>query len=206
MLHQLNDKNWNERVKFDPELLIHYLFDNIDMHTDTDVNVIKVCKIRVTKTMGTMLTHYYAHIKINNDYEFEFHPGSQPRTFQTVHTKGFVVGVYLVCNECCKNYLRTFIEGENNFNVIFKNCETILCQRHSFQTIFVSLALLCVFVNMIEFSWFFIFLVTCIVILLYMNNNYLISTPQVQVCAHKQFDVSVTRFFKHNNGYDLIND
>ncbi|ACF05353.1 hypothetical protein [Adoxophyes orana nucleopolyhedrovirus] len=183
------------RIKYDPELLIHYLFNNYHMLlndntqlTDCDlynnINVIKICKVKVKKSCGAILAHYYAHINLFNNYSFEFHPGSQPKTFQTVHTNGHVIYVMILCNTCCEEELRNFITGENSFNVAFKNCESILCKRKSFQTIIIATALLFIFVNMIKFSWYFIFLVSFLMFLLYVNNNYMISNPEIVYCDH----------------------
>lgn len=104
------------------------------------------------------MTHYYAHITTSDGYEFEFHPGSQPRTFQYAHSDGIVVIVMIACDECCKKELRSFVEGENGFNVAFKNCESILCKRKSMQTVFVGLSLAVIVWNMFDFSWLLIFL------------------------------------------------
>nr|AGS47919.1 putative 26.9 kDa protein [Ectropis obliqua nucleopolyhedrovirus] len=188
------------RVKYDSELLLHYLFDglfnNYDLRdTDdntnllnNDINTIRVCKVKVKRTCGTLLTHYYAHIELYNGYKFEFHPGSQPRTFQHIHSEGHPILLMVLCNECCKNELKHFVEGENEFNVAFHNCETILCRRKSMQTIFVTLALLAIAFNMFKFSWYYIFFVFFILLLLYLNNNYLISSPSIVFCPHKRQD------------------
>ncbi len=183
---QVNDKNLAtslNRIKYDQDLLIHYLFDGLRNSEDT--NVIKICKTRVKKTCGTMLAHYFAHINISNGYTFEFHPGSQPRTFQLSHSDGSVIVVMILCDDCCKTELRSFVAGENGFNVAFQNCESILCKRKSMQTIFVSLALFVIFMNMFSFSWYFIFLVVFIIVMLYLNNNYMISDPRIVICPHK---------------------
>lgn len=182
---QVNDKNLTtslNRIKYDSELLIHYLFDGIQ--NSEDFNVIKICKTKVKKTCGTMLAHYFAEVNISNGYSFEFHPGSQPRTFQINHSTGTVIMVLVLCDNCCKTELRSFLEGENGFNVAFQNCESILCKRKSMQTVFVSLALAVVLVNMFKFSWYFIFLVIFLIGLLYINNNYMISNPKIVVCPH----------------------
>ncbi|AIE47867.1 ac81-like protein [Peridroma alphabaculovirus] len=183
---QPNDKNLttNKRIKYDPELLLHYLFDNINRSDNT--NLIRVCKVRVKKTCGTMLAHYYAHITISNGYSFEFHPGSQPRTFQIVHSDGFPMLVMVQCDECCKKELVQFVEGENSFNVAFKNCESILCKRNSMQTVLIVMALAVIVANMFRFSWYYIFFVIFVLFLLYMNNNYMISDPHIVYCPHKQ--------------------
>lgn len=185
-LSQLNDKNLTtlSRVKFDADLLIHYVFDGISYSENT--NVIKVCKVRVKKTCGTLLAHYYAQIEISNGFTFEFHPGSQPRTFQHVHTEGNVILVFFLCDECCKQELRLFVEGENDFNVAFRNCESILCKRKSVQTVFITMAVLILFVNIVHFSWYFVLFIFVMMVLLYLNNNYMISNPQIVYCSHKR--------------------
>ncbi|ADD73794.1 ORF85 [Lymantria xylina nucleopolyhedrovirus] len=191
-LHRLRNKDSTtlNRIKYDPELLLHYLFDNStsvkgdERARKSNVNVLKISKVRVKKTCGALLTHYYAHITTSDGYEFEFHPGSQPRTFQYVHSDGVVVIVMIACDECCKNELRSFVEGENKFNVAFQNCESILCKRKSMQTVFVGLSLAVIVWNMFDFSWLLIFFVIFIVSMLYVNNNYNISSPRVEFCKH----------------------
>jgi Baculoviridae AC81 len=184
-----------KRIKYDSELLIHYLFDNLQHSEDT--NIIKICKVRVKRTFGTMLTHYYAHITISNGYDFEFHPGSQPRTFQNTHSDGCPIQIMLLCDDCCKYELRQFVQGENDFNVAFKNCESILCKRKSMQTVFITLALITIFINMFSFSWYYIFFIFFIITLLYLNNNYMISVPQFVFCEHKKNGKSSRRSFIH---------
>nr|ANS70975.1 ac81-like protein [Lymantria dispar multiple nucleopolyhedrovirus] len=194
-LHRIKNKESTtfNRIKYDPELLLHYLFDDSSLTTATGnknsttsfkVNVIKINKVRVKKTCGALLTHYYALISMSNGYEFEFHPGSQPRTFQFVHSDGVPIIVMIVCDDCCKQELRSFVKGENDFNVAFKNCESILCKRKSMQTIFVGLTLAVIVWNMFAFSWILIFFVFFIVSMLYLNNNYIISNPRVVFCQH----------------------
>ncbi|QNV47816.1 ac81-like protein [Alphabaculovirus altersperidaniae] len=194
-LSQLNDKNLTtlSRVKFDADLLIHYVFDGISRSENT--NVIRVCKVRVKKACGTLLAHYYAQIEISNGFTFEFHPGSQPRTFQHIHTDGNVILVFFLCDECCKKELRLFIDGENDFNVAFKNCESILCKRKSVQTVYITMAILILFANIIHFSWYFVLFIFVMIVLLYLNNNYMISNPQIVYCPHKRRD------HKHHHHY-----
>ncbi|AAZ38256.1 ORF-90 [Agrotis segetum nucleopolyhedrovirus A] len=172
------------RVKFDADLLIHYVFDCIDRSENT--NVIKVCKVRVKKSCGTLLAHYYAHVSISNGYTFEFHPGSQPRTFQHSHTDGNIILVMLLCDECCKKELRAFVEGENGFNVAFQNCERILCKRQSIQSVLITMAIVVLFVNVFRFSWYYVMFILVMLFLLYLNNNYMISNPQIVYCPHKR--------------------
>nr|WUR10766.1 ac81-like protein [Calliteara abietis nucleopolyhedrovirus] len=238
---RLRDKNLTtlNRIKYDSELLLHYLYDvspnhHLAEHNDNNVNnnsnnnnknfavaalnetaaameatgadydydsdslesyrqsvngginVIKICKARVMRTCGTLLAHYYAQIEISNGYKFEFHPGSQPRTFQQLHSEGHIIIILIYCDACCKKELTVFVEGENDFNVAFRNCESILCKRKSMQTIFVSMALVAVALNMFYFSWYYIFFVLFLLLLLYLNNNYIISSPRVVFCEHKR--------------------
>lgn len=172
------------RIKYDPQLLLHYLFDG-KPHDDVDNNTIKIYKVRVKKTGGTLLSHYYATISIGDSTVFEFHPGSQPKTFQNPQTDGISLFVVLLCDECCKQELTRYVLGENNFNIAFNNCESILCKRLSMQTVFIVLILTVVAMNMAYFSMFYIFFIIFLVILLYINNNYMISSPYVLVCKHK---------------------
>ncbi|ABM45791.1 unknown protein [Spodoptera frugiperda multiple nucleopolyhedrovirus] len=185
-LSQLNDKNLTtlSRVKYDADLLLHYVFDGIGRSENT--NVIRVCKVRVKKTCGTLLAHYYAQVEISNGFSFEFHPGSQPRTFQHVHTEGNVILVFFLCDDCCKKELTHFVQGENEFNVAFKNCESILCKRRSVQTAYITMAVIVLFINIIHFSWYFVLFIFVMIFLLYLNNNYMISNPKIVYCPHKK--------------------
>lgn len=173
------------RIKYDAELLIKYLYSDAQ-NEGGDINIIKICKVRVRRTCGTILAHYYAEITTSNGYKFEFHPGSQPKTFQQIHSDGISIIVLMLCDACCKAELRSFVEGENDFNVAFQNCETILCKRKSMQTIFVGVALGAIVLNMINFSWYYIFFVLFLIVMLYINNNYIISSPRVAYCVHKK--------------------
>nr|WML75142.1 hypothetical protein KBIHDJOI_00099 [Spodoptera littoralis nucleopolyhedrovirus]WOC30936.1 hypothetical protein GACBDANE_00057 [Spodoptera litura nucleopolyhedrovirus] len=179
----------NSRVKYDPDLMIKYLFEygSFDKKEDgikKDANVIKICKVKVTKTGGTMLAHYYARIKLSNGYTFEFHPGSQPKTFQNVHSNGTVIMVRVMCDDCCKKELIEYVKGENRFNIAFQNCESILCKRKSVQTVLITIALLIVLINLMAFSFLHLFFILVIIVLLYINNNYMIRDPSVSICAH----------------------
>ncbi|AKR17369.1 hypothetical protein [Urbanus proteus nucleopolyhedrovirus] len=187
----LRNKNLTtlNRIKYDPEMLLHLLFDNYQ-YSD-NCNVIKVCKVKVKKTGGIVLAHYYAHVQLSNNFEFEFHPGSQPKTFQNVHTLGNVLIVNILCDACVKRELYDYILGENKFNVAFYNCERILCKRQSVQTVFITVALIIIGFNMFSFSWLFIFLTIIIIMCLYVINNYMISGPLINYCIHKSQ--------KHNN-------
>ncbi|AGR56825.1 ac81 [Hemileuca sp. nucleopolyhedrovirus] len=191
--HRLKDKNLTtlNRIKYDSELLLHYLYDGSQPDTDGspnyDINIIKICKMRVRRTCGTLLAHYYATIELSNGYKFEFHPGSQPRTFQQIHSDGHLIILLVYCDECCKNELRSFVEGENGFNVAFHNCESILCKRQSMQTVFITLALVAITYNVFKFTWYCIFFVLFILLMLYLNNNYILSSPRVIFCPHKRY-------------------
>ncbi|QYC92732.1 AC81 [Trabala vishnou gigantina nucleopolyhedrovirus] len=189
---RLKNKNLTtlNKIKYDSELLLHYLYNgSFDRNKNDNINVIRVCKVKVKNTCGTILAHYYAQIEVSNGYRFEFHPGSQPRTFQQIHSDGDVITVLILCNNCCKQQLRSFIDGENQFNVAFHNCESILCNRQSMQTVLISLALLIIAVNMLTFSWYYICFVFFLLFLLYLNNNYLVSNPRVKFCPHKRYRV-----------------
>ncbi|AAF05234.1 ORF120 [Xestia c-nigrum granulovirus] len=173
------------RVKFNPQLLLKYVFDFRKENKDVGPNVIKICKVKVKRTGGTILAHYYAKIYLSNDFEFEFHPGSQPRTFQTMNNAdSTVVKVLLLCDSCCKRELTDFVEGENSFNIAFQNCESILCKRKSVQTV-IGVALVVLLIsNIIEFKLFHMVLIAFLVALLYMTNNYMLHHPIVKTCDH----------------------
>ncbi|ALR71616.1 hypothetical protein AGNV_082 [Anticarsia gemmatalis multiple nucleopolyhedrovirus] len=181
-------KNWTSlnKIKYDSELLIHYLYEGF--RTDKqqcNLNVIKIYKVKVKKTGASILAHYFAQISTSSGYEFEFHPGSQPRTFQTVHTDGLIIKVHIMCDECCKAELRRYIKGENGFNVAFRNCESILCQRVSFQTLLLGCAILLLLFNVEKFSILNLLVILLLLVALFCNNNYIISNPYVVFCNHK---------------------
>jgi Baculoviridae AC81 len=176
------------KIKYDSELLLHYLFDtNNQQHEQfaNDINVIQIYKVKVKKTGASVLAHYYARVNVSTGHSFEFHPGSQPRTFQTVHTEGLIIKVLILCDECCKNELRNYIEGENSFNVAFKNCESILCRRISFQTTLLSCAIILLLFNIEHFSIVNLIIIVLILVALFCHNNYIISNPSITFCTHK---------------------
>nr|UIX56198.1 HycuOrf-70 hypothetical protein [Hyphantria cunea nucleopolyhedrovirus]UIX56343.1 HycuOrf-70 hypothetical protein [Hyphantria cunea nucleopolyhedrovirus] len=181
-------KNWTgtNKIKYDSELLLKYLYEGFGADkSQSNINVIKVYKVKVKKTGASILAHYFAHVSTSTGYEFEFHPGSQPRTFQTVHTDGLIIKVHIMCNECCKSELRRYVEGENGFNVAFRNCESILCRRVSFQTLLLGSAILLLLFNVENFSMLNLFVILLILLALFCHNNYIISNPQVVFCNHK---------------------
>ncbi|AKN80977.1 hypothetical protein [Lonomia obliqua multiple nucleopolyhedrovirus] len=190
-LQRLKDKNSTtfNKIKYDSELLLHYLYDssrsNDDKQYANDINVIQILKVKVKKTGASMLAHYFAQIDISTGYSFEFHPGSQPRTFQTIHTEGLIIKVLVLCDECCKNELRNYIKGENSFNVAFKNCESILCRRISFQTVLLSCAIILLLFNVEKFSMINLVIIILILVALFCHNNYIISNPSIVFCTHK---------------------
>lgn len=49
-----------------------------------------------------------------------------------IYIDGFIIKVLILCDECCKKELCDYIKGENLFNVVFRNCESILCWCVSF--------------------------------------------------------------------------
>ncbi|ABF50307.1 unknown [Antheraea pernyi nucleopolyhedrovirus] len=181
-------KNWTSvnKIKYDSALLIQYLYDGFGADKpQCDINVIKVYKVKVKKTGASILAHYFAQVSTSTGYEFEFHPGSQPRTFQTVHTEGLIIKVHILCDECCKAELRRYVAGENRFNVAFRNCESILCRRVSFQTLLLGCAVLLLLFNVEKFSVLNLFVIMLILVALFCHNNYIISNPHVAFCNHK---------------------
>ncbi|ABL76016.1 Mv-ORF64 peptide [Maruca vitrata nucleopolyhedrovirus] len=186
---RLRNKNLTtlNKVKYDSELLIHYLYDDHANKSfeNNNINVIKISKVKVKKTGASMLAHYFAEIQVSTGYSFEFHPGSQPRTFQTIHTDGLIMKVLILCDECCKKELRNYIKGENSFNVAFKNCESILCRRISFQTVLLTCAILLLIFNVEKFSMINLLIILLILISLFCHNNYIISNPSIEFCNHK---------------------
>jgi hypothetical protein len=178
-----HDQFTSSKVKFDAELLLRYVFDapSSDM-----ANVIKICRVNVKKTGGAVLSHYYAQLFLSNNFMFEFHPGSQPKTFQTIdYEREFLPHKTLVlCDDCCKQELRRYIDGENRFNIAFHNCEAILCNRKSVQTTLTTILLFVLIANIIQFNYVNLLLIVFILFLLYIGNNYLLMEPKVEYCKH----------------------
>ncbi|AGA16232.1 hypothetical protein [Thysanoplusia orichalcea nucleopolyhedrovirus] len=187
-VQRLKNKNLTalNKIKYDSELLLHYLYDDYNKSdANNDINVIKILKVKVKKTGASILAHYFAQVNVSTGYAFEFHPGSQPRTFQTVHTEGLIIKVLILCDECCKKELCNYIKGENSFNVAFKNCESILCRRISFQTVLLTCAIFLLLFNVEKFSMINLFIILLILIALFCHNNYIISNPSIEFCNHK---------------------
>lgn len=170
------------RVKYDYEYLIHYLFDGAVK--TSNINVIKICKVKVQRIGGTVLSHYFAKIHLSTDYSFEFHPGSQPKTFENSQNSGILEQILIVCDNCCKLELKTYIEGENSFNILINNCEKILCKRQSCQSIILILVLMFLVLNLFKFSFYNVVVVVLLLFMLYINNNYMISPPKIYICPH----------------------
>ncbi|AAS82644.1 ORF94 [Agrotis segetum granulovirus] len=180
-----SQNNSKDRVKFDSEVLLRYIYD-YSLTASNEPNVIKICRVKVRKTGGAVLAHYYAQVFVSNKFSFEFHPGSQPKTFQNVDTEKehLPVCVKFMCDECTKQELRDYIEGENQFNIAFKNCESILCKRKSVQTVIITILIVVLLINLVNFSALNIIVIAFLLILLYIVNNYLLSKPKVSICKH----------------------
>ncbi|AAP85724.1 ORF_87 [Adoxophyes orana granulovirus] len=178
--------NNNKRIKYDSQLFLKYIFDYKQYDTTDVPNIINICRVQVRKKGGALLAHYYAQVYLANGYSFEFHPGSQPKTFQNVNdNKNYIMcKSVLLCEKCCRKELTNFIDGENNFNIAFQNCETILCKRKSVQTVLGSTLLAILIINIIKFSAVNIIFIIFLVLLMYMVNNFLLNTPNVYYCEH----------------------
>ncbi|AQQ80377.1 ORF110 [Betabaculovirus altermyunipunctae] len=182
----------NNRVKFDPQLLLKYAFDFRIDNEDVGPNIIKICKVKVKRTGGTVLAHFYAKIYLSNKFEFEFHPGSQPKTFQTMNSSdGTVVKVLVLCDACCKRELTDYVDGENGFNIAFRNCESILCKRKSVQTVIGVALVVLLLSNIINFKIFHMVLIAFLIALLYLTNNFMLHQPIVEACQHIDARASV---------------
>lgn len=176
----------NRRIKYDSELLIRYVFGYNVKSVEGLPNVIKICRVKVKKAGGTVLAHYYAQIFLSNDFSFEFHPGSQPKTFQNIdyEKEHLPFKMYLCCDDCCKAEIKRFVDGENKFNIAFQNCETILCKRKSMQTVLATILLLVLIINIVEFRTINLFIILFLLTMLYIVNNYLLMQPKVEYCPH----------------------
>ncbi|UYE99023.1 MAG: Clas87 [Betabaculovirus sp.] len=174
------------RVKYDSQLLLKYVFDYKLNDTEGAPNIINVCRVKVKKFGGAALAHYYAQIYLANDFSFEFHPGSQPKTFQNINDTQENVPYmsFVLCEECCRKKIEGYIRGENNFNIAFQNCETILCDRKSVQTVISTVLLVVLLVNIVYFSMINLVFIAFLVYLLYIVNNYIIKEPTVSYCEH----------------------
>ena len=187
----MSSQNGNgKRVKYDSQLLLKYAFDYKPEDTTGLPNVINICRVKVRKTGGAVLAHYYSQIYLANNFNFEFHPGSQPKTFQSISDdKDFLLYQTLIlCEECCRRKLEEYVEGENNFNIAFRNCETILCKRESVQSVVGGVLLLVLLINIIQFSLFNIICIAFLLFLLYLINNHLTVEPRVEYCIHFRKD------------------
>ncbi|AAG27384.1 PxORF86 peptide [Plutella xylostella granulovirus] len=181
-----NERLSVKKVKYDAQLLLKYVYDFKLKSTDNKPNIVKICRVKVKKTGGAVLAHYYAKLYLSNDFTFEFHPGSQPKTFQNIndgidHT---LFEIRILCDECCKKELTEYVEGENNFNIAFQNCETILCKRKSVQTVIGCVLLTVLIINIIKYDVLNMILIIFLLFLLYTVNNYMLKNPSVYYCEH----------------------
>ncbi|AAM70294.1 hypothetical protein [Phthorimaea operculella granulovirus] len=178
-----------KRVKYDSQLLLKYVFDFKTESTDGAPNIINICRVKVRKTGGAVLAHYYAQIYLANNYNFEFHPGSQPNTFQYINDdKDFTLWKTLIlCEKCCRRELESYIKGENSFNIAYQNCETILCKRNSVQSVIGTVLLAVLVINIIHFTTINLIFIAFLVFLLYFVNNNLLIEPSVFYCKHYEY-------------------
>ncbi|QBQ01644.1 ac81-like protein [Hyphantria cunea granulovirus] len=174
-----------KRVKFDSELLIKYVFDYKSKPINNDPNVIKICRVKVQKTGGAVLAHFFAKIYLSNGFQFEFHPGSQPKTFQNIQdTDHSPFQVLILCDNCCKQELTSYVEGENSFNIAFNNCEEILCKRKSVQTVLGIVLMAVLVINIVHFNTINLIVIIFILLILYLSNNYMLTNPTIVYCPH----------------------
>nr|UYX49723.1 unknown [Darna trima granulovirus] len=181
-----NAKKNSQRVKYDSQLLLKYAFDYKTNDVIGIPNIINVCRVKVKKTGGAMLAHYYAQIYLANGFNFEFHPGSQPRTFQNINDyKDYILYKSIImCEECCKKEIEKYVDGENGFNIAFQNCETILCKRKSVQSVIGTVLLIVLLLNIINFTIINVIFIAFLIFLLYFVNNYMLIEPHVEYCKH----------------------
>ncbi|AEB00376.1 hypothetical protein [Clostera anachoreta granulovirus] len=181
-----NRERNNQRVKYDSQLLLKYVFDFKTVDTDKTPNIINICRVKVRKTGGAVLAHYYAQVYTSNGFNFEFHPGSQPKTFQHINDdKDYLLyKSRVLCEACCRRELEEYVEGENNFNIVFQNCETILCKRNSVQAVLGAVLLLVLIINVVNFSPVNLIVVFMLLFLLFIMNNYMLTAPRVEYCEH----------------------
>lgn len=192
----------SKRVKYDSQLLLKYTFDFKTDDTHNIPNIINICRVKVKKTGGAILAHYYAQIYLSNNFNFEFHPGSQPKTFQNINdNKEFILYKSLImCESCCKKEIEKYVIGENNFNIAFQNCETILCKRKSVQSVIGTVLLLILLINIISFSIINLIFIAFLIFLLFFINNYMLIEPCVEYCKHYVRDGQVK--LEHNSKHD----
>ncbi|AAK70763.1 ORF103 similar to AcMNPV ORF81 [Cydia pomonella granulovirus] len=176
----------SKRVKYDSQLMLKYVFDFKTEDTQHLPNIINICRVRVRKTGGAVLAHYFAQVYLANNFNFEFHPGSQPKTFQAINDdRDYLLHKSLVlCEECCREELQQYVDGENNFNIAFQNCETILCKRKSVQSVIGVVLFIVLLINIINFTIINLIFIAFLVFLLYFVNNYLLMEPRVEYCKH----------------------
>ncbi|QOD40056.1 Maph93 [Matsumuraeses phaseoli granulovirus] len=176
----------NKRLKYDHQLLLKYALDFKTEDTTKMPNIINICRVKVRKTGGAVLAHYYAQVYLANNFNFEFHPGSQPKTFQTINDdKDYLIHKSLImCEKCCRDTMEEYVNGENNFNIAFQNCETILCKRKSVQSVLGAVLLMVLLINIIQFTVINLIFIAFLVFLLYFVNNYMLTEPRVEYCKH----------------------
>nr|WPN08718.1 Ac81 [Cnaphalocrocis medinalis granulovirus] len=181
-----SEKAISKRVKYDPQLLLKYTFDFKLEDTLHTPNIINICRVKVKKTGGAVLAHYYAQIYLANNFNFEFHPGSQPKTFQHINDQKqhILVSTLVLCEECCRQKLEEYIDGENNFNIALQNCETILCKRKSVQSVLGLVLFVVLLINIVEFKFFNLIYIAFLIFLLYVINNYMLCEPNIEYCKH----------------------
>ncbi|ABC61216.1 unknown [Choristoneura occidentalis granulovirus] len=192
----------SKRVKYDSQLLLKYAFDYKTENTAGVPNIINICRVKVKKTGGAVLAHYYAQIYLSNNFNFEFHPGSQPKTFQSINdNKDYLLfKSLLLCEKCCRKEIEAYVEGENGFNIAFQNCETILCKRKSVQTVIGTVLLIVLLINIINFTVINLIFIAFLVFLLFIVNNYMLLEPRVEYCKHYVRDGQIK--LEHGNKYD----
>lgn len=182
----MSNQQGNVKVKYDSKLLLKYAFDYKTRSEDGEPHIINLCRVKVKKTGGAVLAHYYAQVYLANGFNFEFHPGSQPRTFQPVdpNKRHMLYKSLVLCERCCRKELERFVEGENSFNIALRNCETILCKRNSVQTVIGAALLVVLLINILKFEAMNLIFVAFLVFLLYFVNNHQLTEPYVEYCRH----------------------
>ncbi|AKN80779.1 hypothetical protein [Diatraea saccharalis granulovirus] len=180
----MSSLNNNKRIKYDSQLLLKYVFDYDNKKGGP--NIINICRVRVRKVGGAVLAHYYAQIYLDGGYNFEFHPGSQPKSFQNINDKKdyVIIKSLILCEECCRKELEEYLLGENEFNIAFQNCESILCKRKSVQSVVGATLFIVLLINIAHFTIINIFLIAFLVFLLYVVNNHLLMEPRIEYCKH----------------------
>ncbi|ABC74922.1 hypothetical protein [Neodiprion abietis nucleopolyhedrovirus] len=171
------------KIKYDADILIKYLYSN---KKSRNINTVSIYKHNVRKFNTSLLSHFFAKVDINGQ-KFEIHPGSQPNTFQTnkaLSNDDELVKEFVECDYCIKSRLIKFVHDENRFNILLNNCEKITCQQTSWQSLIFINCLCNVFLFIYYNKFIFLFFALLSLVILIYFNTYYNFYDKTYVCEH----------------------